>query len=129
MTSNGNSYCSNSQRTQPEGIDPPYWSYRAMRTGRTWNGGCSPVGTLCTPSMVSPLSAAVFSRIGVDSAVAGTRNDPAGYDFPLMVNGAVARDTDCLAFSSRLSAMKASFTRASMTYAPPRGAEVTLPCG
>jgi len=23
-TSNGNSYCSNSQRVQPEGIDPPY---------------------------------------------------------------------------------------------------------
>ena len=48
-----------------------------MRTGRTWNGACSPVGTLCTPSIVNPLSAAVFSRIAVDSGVAGTRIEPA----------------------------------------------------
>src|SRR5213595_3646246 len=100
-----------------------------MRTGRTSNGGCSPVGTLCTPSIVSPLSAAAFSRIAVDSAVAGTRNDPAEYDLPLMVNGAVARDTGCFALSSRLTATKASFTRPSIAYAPPRGAAVTLPCG
>src|SRR6185295_10547465 len=43
-TSNGNSYCSNSQRVQPEGMEPPYWSNRPMRIGFSFQA--SPAGAL-----------------------------------------------------------------------------------
>src|SRR5207249_7526814 len=97
-----------------------------MRTGLTANGGCSPVGTLCTPSATRPLSATTRWRIGVDSAVAGTRKLPAGYDLSFALNGAAARDTDCFALSSRFTATNASLTLALMMYAPPVGAVVTF---
>ena len=99
-TSNGNSNCSSSQRVQPEGIEPPYWSASAIRGFR--NEIAVPDGRAPTASKLMPRSVASFvTRPDVEGR-AVTKNAPG---WGPVVNHA----TFSPAASRRLIATKASF--------------------
>jgi len=100
-TSNGNSYCSRIQRVHPDGIEPPYWSARAMRSLRS--GIASPAGRVPTPSKLSPRSAASLSTISRVLLFPLMKKAPAdGPD--------VSHATSSPAASNRLIAVKESLT-------------------
>ena len=99
-TSNGNSYCSKSQRVQPEVIEPPYWSHRPMRMG--WSFSASPAGALATASTATPSSFAPRSSTRRAAAEAGTQMAPV----PKSISCFFSQYTSALAFNSRLISTK-----------------------